>query len=95
MKTRFNNRHTWKDIVNINGVCYAEELPISGEKDGDEDDVYYQLDDFYEAVAKKYSVDVDDIKTYMMDDIEFDPRMLPWGAEDCGCYIDGVAEWLA
>lgn len=57
--------------------------------------MYYQLDDFYEAVAKKYSVDVDDIKTYMMDDIEFDPRMLPWGAEDCGCYIDGVAEWLA
>lgn len=86
--------YTWKDIVDINGVCYAEEFPISGEKDGDEDDAYYQLDDFYEAVAKKYGVDVDDIETYMMDGIEFDPRVLPWGAEDCGCYIDGVAEWL-
>lgn len=86
--------YTWKDIVDINGVCYAEEFPISGEKDGDEDDVYYQLDDFYEAVAKKYGVDTDDIETYMMDGIEFDPRVLPWGAEDCGCYIDGVAEWL-
>lgn len=86
--------YTWKDIVDINGVCYAEEFPISGEKDGDEDDAYYRLDDFYEAVAQKYGVDVDDIETYMMDGIEFDPRVLPWGAEDCGCYIDGVAEWL-
>lgn len=86
--------YTWKDIVAINGVCYAEEFPISGEKDGDEDDVYYQLYDFYEAVAEKYGVDVDDIETYMMDGIDFDPRVLPWGAEDCGCYIDGTAEWL-
>ena len=86
--------YTWKDIVAINGICYAEEFPISGEKDGDEDDVYYQLDDFYEAVAEKYGVDVDDIETYMMDGIEFDPRVLAWGAEDCGCYIDGTAEWL-
>lgn len=86
--------YTWKDIVDINGVCYAEEFPISGETDGTEDDVYYRLDDFYESVAKKYGVDTDDIETYMMDGIEFDPRVLPWGAEDCGCYIDGVAEWL-
>lgn len=86
--------YTWKDIVAINGMCYAEEFPISGEKDGDEDNAYYQLDDFYEAVAEKYGVDVDDIETYMMDGIEFDPRVLPWGAEDCGCYIDDTAEWL-
>lgn len=86
--------YTWKDIVAINGVCYAEEFPISGKKDGDEDDAYYQLDDFYEAVAEKYGVDTDDIETYMMDGIEFDQRVLAWGAEDCGCYIDGTAEWL-
>lgn len=85
--------YTWKDIVCINGVCYAEEFPISGERDNS-DDIYYQLDDFYEAVAEKYGVDVDEIKTYMMDGIEFDPQVLAWGAEDCGCYIDGVAEWL-
>lgn len=86
--------YTWRDIVSINGVCYAEEFPISGEKDGCESDVYYQLDDFYDAVAKKYGVDVDDIETYVMNDIEFDPRVFPWGAEECGCYIDGKAEWL-
>lgn len=87
-----NKVYTWKDIISINGVCYAEEFPISGITDGDGD--YYQLDDFYEAVAKKYGVDVDDIETYMMDNIEFEPQVLPWGAEACGCYIDGVAEWL-
>ena len=30
----------------------------------------------------------------MLDDIEFEPKELPYGAEECGCYINGVAEWL-
>lgn len=89
-----NNKYTWKDIVEINGKYYAEEFPISGEMDGDGDDYCYQIDDFLETVAKKYKVNVDDIKTYMMNNIEFDPTPLPFGAESCGCYIDGVAEWL-
>lgn len=69
----------------------TEEFEISGVMD-DED--VYQIDDFLEAVAQKYGVDVDDVETYMMDDIEFNPEELPYGAEACGCYINGVAEWL-
>lgn len=81
--------YTWKDIVKINGVCYAEEFEISGEMDGES----YRIDEFMELVARKYGVDVDDIQTYMMDDIQFDPATMPWSAESCGCYIDGVPEW--
>ena len=39
--------------------------------------------------AEKYGVDTDDVETYMMDDIDFDARELPFGAESCGCYING------
>lgn len=83
--------YTWKDVVLVHGEYYAEEFEISGLMDGDD---VYQIDDFLEAVADKYGVDVDDIQTYMMDDIYFDPSELPWGAAECGCYIDGEAEWL-
>lgn len=82
--------YIWKDIVKINGVCYAEAFEISGEMDNPD---CYQIDDFLEAVAHKHGVDVDDIETYTMDDIEIDPAEMPWGAEGCGCYINGVAEW--
>jgi hypothetical protein len=85
------NKYTWKDIVKVNGIISAEEFEISGEMD-DED--IYQIDDFFESVAKKYGVDGGEIETYMMDDIEFNPEDLPFGAEDCGCYINGKAEWL-
>ena len=84
-------KYTWKDIVLINGKCYAEEFEISGLMDGDD---VYQIDSFLEAVAEKYGVDVDDVQTYMMNDIHFDPKNLPWGAAECGCYIGGKAEWL-
>ena len=84
-------KYTWKDIVEINGEVYTEEFPISGIMDGD---TYYRIDDFIHAVAKKHKVFMDDIKTYMMDNIDFDPKKLPYGAEECGCYINGVAEWL-
>lgn len=30
----------------------------------------------------------------MMDNIEFDPATVPFGAEACGCYVDGIEEWL-
>lgn len=83
--------YTWKDVVLINGKCYAEEFEISGITD--ENNVY-QIEDFLESVADKYGVDVDDVQTYMMDNIDFDPSELPWGAAECGCYIDGEAEYI-
>lgn len=82
----------WKDIVNINGKISAEEFPISGEMELNE--TCYRIDDFLDAVAKKYQVDSDEIKTYMMDDIDFNPQNLPFGAEDCGCYINNIPEWM-
>lgn len=83
-------KYTWKDIVEINGNIYAEEFPISGKMDGHA----YQIDDFLGSVAEKYGIDADNIKTYMMDNIDFDASSLPFGAEDCGCYINGHPEWL-
>ena len=83
--------YTWKDIVEINGVHYAEEFEISGIMD---DENTYQIDEFFIAVAEKHQVDVDEIKTYMMDDIDFNAKNLPFGAEDCGCYINGIPEWF-
>lgn len=86
-----NNKYAWKDIVKVNGIISAEEFEISGEMDGED---IYQIDDFIESVAEKYGVDTDDVETYMMDDIKFNAKELPFGAEDCGCYINGIAEWL-
>lgn len=86
-----NNKYTWKDVVKVNGKISTEEFEISGVMDNED---VYQIDDFLKAVAQKYRVDVDDVETYMMDDIEFNPEELPYGAEACGCYINGVAEWL-
>ena len=83
--------YTWRDIVKIGDNIYAETFPISGEMDGGR---HYQINEFLKAVAQKHDVDVDDVKTYMMDDIEFDARELPYGAESCGCYINGVPEWV-
>jgi hypothetical protein len=86
-----NDVFTWWDIVKIQGVCYAEQYKISGKTDGSG---HYQIDDFLCAVAHKHGVDMEDIETYMLDGIEFEPNKLPWGAESCGCYINGVAQWL-
>lgn len=83
--------YVWKDIVCINGEVFAEEFSISGEMDNDE---VYQVDDFIESVAKKHGVSPDEVETYMLDNIEFDPAEVSFGAEECGCYINGVAEWL-
>lgn len=83
------SRYLWRDIVLIKGKCYAEEFEISGEMDNDE---YYRIDEFLESVAAKHNVDVDDVKTYMMDDITFDIEGLPWGAEMCGAWITNSAD---
>lgn len=85
------NKCTWRDIVKVNGEIHAEEFPISGDKDCEG---IYIIDDYIEAVAEKYGVERDSIETYMMDGINFDPFILPYGAEECGCYINGVAEWM-
>lgn len=79
----------WQDIVEINGKIYTEQFPISGLMD-DEDT--YQIDDFLKAVAEKHKVEIGDVKTYMMDNIDFNVENLPYGAESCGCYIDGEPE---
>lgn len=84
--------YEWRDVVEINGVHYAECFEISGEMD---DDTHYQIDDFLNAVARKHNVDVDDIATYMMDDIYFDAYEMPFGADGCGCFIDGEPAELA
>lgn len=84
-------QYVWKDIVKVNGWISAEAYPISGKMTTDE---HYEIDDFLSAVAKKYDVSPDDVQTYMMDNIEFDPSTVPFGAEACGCYVDGIAEWL-
>ena len=82
--------YTWRDIVSVNGKIVAEEFPISGEMDGN----HYQIDNFLEAVAKKYGVRPDDVKTYMMDEIDFNPKGLPFGAEACGCYKNGELQFM-
>ena len=84
-----NTKYVWKDIVMIDGKAYSEEFEISGETDSG----MYDIDDFLNAVAEKHGCNVDNIKTYMMDDIDFENKGLKFGIEECGCYIDGVPEW--
>lgn len=79
----------WKDIVEIRGEYHYEEFPISGLMD---DELTYQIDDFLDSVGRKYNVYPGNIKTYMMDGIDFGPKKLSFGAESCGCYINGVPE---
>lgn len=83
--------YEWRDVVEIAGKHYCECFEISGETDGDN---VFRIDEFLEQVARKHNVDVGAITTYMMDDIVFDPAELDFGAEACGCYIDGQPEWL-
>lgn len=83
--------YSWKDIVKIGDIVTVEIFPISGKMD---DDTHYQIDDFIEAVAKKYNVEPCEVKTYMMDNVEFDKTQVPIGIEDCGCYINGIPEWF-
>lgn len=82
--------YTWKDIIKVNRTITAEEFPISGVMDSSD---IYQIDDFINSVASKYGVDKDEIQTYMMDKIDFDGTLLPFGAVSCGCYINGLPEW--
>jgi len=90
LESKYVKEYVWKDVVRINGKDTAEVFKISGAMD---DVDVYQIDDFLKYVAEKYGVERDDIKTYMMDNIDFDPEAVEFGAEDCGCYIDSVAEW--
>lgn len=82
-------KFTWRDVVEIDEKYYAEKFPISGLMDSED---VYQIDDFLDSVGRKYNVYPGNIKTYMMDDIDFDPKKLSFGAESCGCYINGVPE---
>ena len=80
----------WCDIVSIHGKVFAERFPISGEMD----DEHYQIDAFLDAVSKKYGIEPENVKTYMMDNIHFAPKELPFGAEACGCYKNGELQYL-
>ena len=80
----------WCDIVSIHGKVFAEKFPISGEMD----DEHYQIDAFLDAVSKKYGIEPENVKTYMMDNIHFAPKELPFGAEACGCYKNGELQYL-
>lgn len=85
-----NKKYTWKDIVNVNGKIFAEEFKISGEMvNGDN----YNIDEFLNSVAEKYNVAAEEVKTYMLDNIDFDSSKMKFGTEECGCYINGIAEW--
>lgn len=91
--------YTWKDLVTSKNAVYALEFEISGDIDELEDgNFYYQIDDFLKATAKKIRCNENDIKTYMMDgenftNINYDPQSLPFGAESCGAYINGISEF--
>lgn len=86
-------KYTWRDLVCVNGQVFAEEFPIDGMEP---DSNIANCDAFFEAVEKKYGTD--DFTTYMFDGEDFAPdydvSKLPYGAESCGLYINGVAEWL-
>ncbi|MFR5030377.1 MAG: hypothetical protein ACLUCI_03410 [Blautia hansenii] len=84
------SEYMWHDIVSVNGKISAEKFPISGKMDDD----CYQIDDFLEAVAKKYGADQSDIKTYMMKNLNFETKELLFGAEACGCYKNGKLQVL-
>ena len=78
-------KFTWKDIVEIRGEYHYEEFPISGLMD---DENIYQIDEFLDAVGRKYNAYPDLIKTEMMDgfnhvDVE---------AYELGCFINGEPE---
>lgn len=92
-----NIKYTWRDLVCINGEVFAEEHPISGKTDGEGESKYWDIDDFLDAVAAEHSCNTDDITTYMMDGENFAPSVdmskLKFGAESCGAYINGRAEW--
>lgn len=81
--------YEWRDIVEINGKHYAECFEISGtvDKDGNPD-----INDFLDAVANKYCVDVNCIKTFLIDDIDLDSQCHEFDTGACGCYIDGTLE---
>ena len=46
---------------------------------------HYQIDEYLSAVAKKHSVDVDEIKTHMMDGVEFNSDELGVDPMNLGC----------
>lgn len=85
----YEDMHIWADIVKVNGKYNAEIFPISGEMD---DESHYRIDDFIDAVANKYGVNADDVQTYVMDNIDFDPSALPFGAEYCGHHLFSIYE---
>ena len=55
-------------------------------------DIIYNCDKFFEDIAEKYNVEIDDITTYMFDNINIPKEILdilPCGIELCGGYING------
>lgn len=78
-------KFTWKDIVEIRGELHYEEFPISGLMD---DENTYQIDEFLDAVGRKYNAYPDLIKTEMMDGLDH----IDVESYDLGCFINGIPE---
>lgn len=87
--------YTWKDIVRFtrNGqtMYCCDEFPISGKKS----DNKYIINDFIKAVSEKYNIESQTIETYMMNRFDVSPVIdsLSFSPCDCGCYLNGIAEW--
>ena len=82
---------TWIDIVRIGDKIYGEEFPIENEVDIMDGFVIFRVDNFLKAVAEKHSCSIDDIKTYMQDDIDLPDKYwndIGYDVGTCGAYID-------
>ena len=95
------NTVTWKDLVCVNGKVYAEEFPIDNGFDYvDGEGVIFRMDNFVDALVKKYDCDDEAIAIYTIDGEVFDEGAdlpdgfyqsgeITFGAESCGAYING------
>ena len=101
-RIKYGCKVVWKDLVCINGEVFAEEHQIDNDVDIDPDDKQpiFRLDRFFEAVAAKYNCNTDDIRLWTMEGEsfaedanlpdDFYQTQVPFGAESCGAYIDGI-----
>lgn len=84
MRVRSKPIYFWKDIVLVNGVVTSEVFEI-----GEDYSTSNYIRDFIKAVANKYGVEFDDVKTYWLHGIEFNPQAegVDFPKEQCGMWI--------
>lgn len=76
---------TWKDLVEVRGEIHEEEFKISGLNSYYED---YWVDEFIDAVARKYNAYPGFIKTETRDGLD----RIDAEAFELGCFINGIPE---